>query len=184
MIPINEYIFSEEILEKHFCCNLEACKGACCTAEGFGAPLEKEEADLMPALIPVVSEYLPEENIQTLRQTNGLVEIDQARTPLMPDGRCAYVFFEGKTAKCAIEKAFYEGKTDFIKPVSCHLYPIRLKKYESFTAVNFEYWKICKPARICGKQNHVSLLEFCKNALIRRFGKEIYQQLSDLCDKK
>ena len=180
MLQIDHTIISRELLEQRFVCDLHACKGACCVEGDEGAPLEKEELEKLQAVYEDVKPYLRKEGIQAIRE-QGLYTIDREGdyvTPLVEGKECAYAFFEKDgTAKCAIEKAHREGKTDFKKPISCHLYPVRINKHKDFEAVNYARWEICNPACACGEQLNVKVYRFLKEALIRKYGEEWYKQL-------
>lgn len=179
MLQIEGTIISLEILEKKFCCDLCKCKGSCCVLGDSGAPLTKEEADILAQIYTEIKPFLREEGIQSI-ESNGFFVLDKDNdivTPLVNNEECAYAIFEDGIAKCAIEKAFEAGKISFQKPVSCHLYPIRITKYSSFDALNYHSWEICKPALKNGNHLKVSLYQFLKNPLIRQYGENWYEQL-------
>lgn len=179
MLQIQKALVSLDVVEKKFCCDLAACKGICCVEGDSGAPLTEEEVDQVENEYPNFVEYMRPEGIAEVeKQGNWVVDVENDQvTPLVNQKECAYVIFEDGVAKCAIEKAFFEGKTSFRKPVSCHLYPIRIKKYEHFTAVNYDVWDICKPALDLGKRNGSFVFEFVKDGLIRYFGQAWYDEL-------
>lgn len=181
MIEIGESIVSLDVFQRKFVCDLAACKGACCVHGDSGAPLDAEEADLLKSVYPEVRPYMRPEGISAV-ETQGYAvtdEDDELVTPLVSaGGECAYVYFdESGTAKCAVEKAYLEGKTDWKKPLSCHLYPIRIKKYSRFEAVQYHEWDICKPACACGEKLQVPVYAFLKEPLIRKYGPEWYAEL-------
>lgn len=182
MIVIGDVIISDEIREKQFVCHLDKCKGECCVQGDGGAPLTKEEVDLLPKIYEEVKPYLTEEGIEMIERSGYVNQEDgedYLSTPLrISDGACVYVNWgEDGTTYCGIEKAHSDGKIDFQKPVSCHLYPIRVKEHKDFTAVNFHEWDICSPACDFGKQLGVPLYQFVKAPLIRRFGENFYSAL-------
>jgi len=181
MIVINDTIISEDLLSKQFVCNLSKCKGACCVEGDSGAPLEQEETVTLEKVYDQVKPYMEKEGIVTVEKYGKwMVDTDgDFVTPLIDGkGRCAYVFFdENGVAKCAIEQAHAEGKIDYKKPVSCHLYPVRIKKYKDYDAVNYDRWDICAPACSLGKELAVPVFRFVKNALIRKYGEDWYNQL-------
>lgn len=183
MFQIGHTIISEELLQEDFVCNLSACKGACCVEGEAGAPLDEEETDRLKKVYPLVKPYLRPEGIAAL-ESQGLFikrENGDLETPLVEGKECAYVVFEADgTALCGIEKAHREGKIDWLKPVSCHLYPVRIQKYSQFTAVNYHRWSICSDACTLGKKLQVPVYQFTKAALIRKFGEEWYQQLEEV----
>jgi hypothetical protein len=180
MIVIDKTIVSEDLLDKKFVCALDKCKGACCVEGDSGAPLEWEETAVLENVFEQVKPYMREEGIKSVEQY-GKWLIDSEGdfvTPLIDGVRqCAYVFFEKGIAKCAIERAYHEGKIDFRKPVSCHLYPVRITKHDQYDAVNYNRWEICSPACANGKQLGVPVFQFVKDALIRKYGEEWFQQL-------
>ncbi len=180
MIEIGRTIISREVFEQYFVCDLLKCRGACCVEGDSGAPLTIEEAKKIEKEYPVFENYLPESHRQEI-QKQGFSMIDDDGdlvTPLVNKRQCAYSFYDEKgILKCSIEKAFFEGKTNFRKPVSCHLFPIRITEYKRFDAVNYEKLKICKPGRECGKSQKVKLYTFLKEPLIRKYGEEWYKEV-------
>ncbi|MBX2845770.1 MAG: DUF3109 family protein [Saprospiraceae bacterium] len=182
MIVIDDKIVSADVLSKQFVCDLQRCKGACCVQGDGGAPLEAHERALLPEIYPHVAEYLSEEGKETIA-SNGFFTHDETEnvyaTPLRPsDSACAYVNFdENGITYCGIEKAYEAGKITFQKPVSCHLYPIRVTKYDGFEAVNYESWDICAPACSLGQSLQVPVYRFLQGPLIRKYGEEFYAAL-------
>lgn len=178
MLQIDDSIVSFDLMEECFFCDLGKCKGACCVYGDSGAPLEKAEIDTLKIIYPKVKPYLTQKGIKAIEES-GLYYIDQEDdyvTMLIDGKECAFSYFEDKICKCAIEKAYENGKIDFKKPVSCHLYPVRLTKYEEFVAVNFDNWDLCKHARILGKAKGIKLYQFLKEPLIRKFGESWYEE--------
>jgi hypothetical protein len=181
MIAINNTLVSEDLLEKKFVCDLNACKGECCVAGDSGAPLEKEELPLLESILDAVKPYMVKKGIKAI-QKNGAYVVDgdgDYTTTLVSEGaECAFVFFdENKIAKCAIEQAYREGKITWQKPISCHLYPVRITAYKNYEAVNYHNWSVCKPACECGKKLDVPVYKFLKEPLIRKYGKAWFKQL-------
>ena len=180
MIEIGKTIISMDVLESKFCCDLDQCKGACCVDGDSGAPLIPDEAETIERLYPVFEEYLSEENrAEIVRQGFALIDHDgDLVTPIIGKNECVYTFRNEKgITLCAIERAYFEKNTDFRKPVSCHLFPIRITEYKRFDGVNYEQLKICKPGRACGKFNNLPLWKYLKEPLIRRYGEEWYDEL-------
>ncbi len=179
MFQLNKTIVSEEIFEKEFVCNLDACNGVCCVDGDAGAPLSKEETIIMAEIYPKVKPYLRPEGVKAIevQGTHTESEMGELETPLIDNKDCAYVIFDGKTALCGIEQAYNEGKIDWKKPISCHLYPIRVKEYSDFSAINYHKWHICSDACTLGKELGVPVYKFVKEALIRKFGKQWYNEL-------
>lgn len=179
MFQLDKTIVSEEILEKEFVCNLNACHGACCVDGDAGAPLSEEETKILNEIYPKVKSYLRPEGIKAIEEqgTSVIGEDGEFETTLIDGKDCAYVIFDGKTALCGIEQAYNEGKVSWKKPVSCHLYPVRVKEYSEFAAVNYHKWHICSDACLLGQELKVPVYQFVKEALIRKFGQQWYEEL-------
>ena len=180
MIAIKNTLVSEDLLEKKFVCDLNACKGACCVQGGSGPPVEEEEVDILKKEFKKIKPYMIPEGIDTIEK-EGFSRIDEDGDlvlSLLPGkGQCAFVFFDKGIASCSVEKAHREGKIDFKKPISCHLYPVRIQKYKDYDAVNYETWNVCKPACKCGEKLQVPVFSFLKEPLQRKYGKDWYEQL-------
>lgn len=179
MFQLGETLVSEEILEESFVCDLQACKGACCVAGSSGAPLEPEETRVLRKLFPAVRPFLRPEGIRAIEAQGAFVkgEDGEWETPLVAGEECAYVVFEGGVAQCGIEKAYNAGAVSWRKPVSCHLYPVRIREYTRVTAVNYHQWHICDPACSLGKALKVPIYKFVREALVRKFGLAWYEEL-------
>ena len=179
MFQLGKTIVSEDILEKEFVCNLSACKGACCVDGDAGAPLTLEETAILDAIYPKIKPFLRKEGIAAIEAQGTWTkdEDGELETPLIDDKDCAYVIYDGKTALCGIEQAYNQGIIDWKKPVSCHLYPIRVKDFSEFSAVNYDRWEICDDACSLGKELEVPVYKFVKEALIRKFGIDWYTEL-------
>ncbi|MDX9811631.1 MAG: DUF3109 family protein [Bacteroidales bacterium] len=179
MLRIGDTIFSLDVIEKKFRCNLPSCLGNCCRYGDSGAPLLKEEADILEKIWPVVRDYLRPEGVEAIEE-KGTSERDFENdlvTPLIGKEECAYTIFEGDIFMCGIEKAWTEGKIDFRKPLSCHLFPVRIKRYTDFTAVNYQQLAICSAAREFGEAEGVYVYSFLKEPLVRALGQELYDEL-------
>lgn len=180
LIEIDDKIVSLDLFEKKFVCDLNACKGACCIEGDAGAPLTFEEADILEEELEAIKPYMRKEGIEAVEK-NGVFYVDWDNEPvttLVNDAECAFVYFDEQgITKCAVEQAHKEGKTKFKKPISCHLYPIRTKKYESFEALNYDEWKICNPACSLGEQLGVKVYQFLKEPIIRKYGEPFFQEL-------
>lgn len=186
MFQIGKTIVSEEILENDFVCNLNACKGACCIDGEYGAPLEDSETDKLVNLFEKVKPYLRPEGVAALEEQGAFVkgEDGEWETPLVNNSECAYVIFSKEgIAKCGLEAAYEDGATQWKKPISCHLYPIRTREYSEFTAVNYHKWEICDPACKLGEELKVPVYKFVKEALIRKFGKAWYNELEEVAEE-
>ena len=185
MFQLGKTIVSEEILEKDFVCNLAACKGACCIDGEAGAPLEEEETKILAEIYPKVKPFLRKKGIETIEKLGTFVvnESGEFETPLIDGKDCAYVIFDkNKIALCAIEEAYNQGEVTWKKPVSCHLYPIRVKDYSEFAAVNYHKWEICDDACTLGKELQVPVYKFVKQALVRKFGQNWYDELEKVAE--
>ncbi len=183
MILIDDILISDEVITKQFVCDLQACKGACCVEGDGGAPVEPDEVEQMERALEAVWPYMTEEGRRAVKKMGVAVpeedEYTGLVTPLINGGACAFVAYkEDGTATCSFELAYHDGKTDFRKPVSCHLYPVRVKNYNTITAVNYDEWDICKAACVLGESLKVPLYIFVKDALIRKFGEEFYEVLT------
>lgn len=180
LIEIKDKIISTQIFEKQFVCDLNACKGACCIEGDGGAPVTEEEVKIIENYLPEIKPFMRPQGIEAIEK-NGIVYLDddfEPATTLVNGQECAFVYFdETNTAKCAIEKAQRLGKIDFIKPISCHLYPIRTKQFSEYMALNYEKWEICEPACACGEKLEVPVFKFLKEPLIRAFGSEFFEEL-------
>lgn len=181
MIAVDNTLISEDILEKKFLCDLNACKGACCVAGDSGAPLDKDELEILDKIYPKVKPYMVPKGIKAVDKKGTYVldsDGDYTTTLVSAGAECAFVYFdENDIAKCAIEKAWLEKKIDWQKPISCHLYPIRITKYKTYDAVNYSKWNVCKPACACGEKLDVPIYKFLKQPLIRKYGKDWFKQL-------
>ncbi len=186
MFQLGKTIVSEDIIKKDFVCNLSACKGACCVDGDAGAPLEFEETKILESIYPKVKPFLRKEGIAAIEVQGKFTTNDfgEHETTLIDGADCAYVFFDKKgTALCAIEEAYNQGVIDWKKPVSCHLYPVRVKDYTEFSAVNYHKWEICDDACTLGKELQVPIYKFVKQALVRKFGEDWYMELEKIAEK-
>lgn len=186
MFQIGKTIISEDILTEEFVCNLSACKGACCIEGDAGAPLDQEETRILEDIYPKVKPYLRPEGIEAIEAqgTSVIGEDGDFETPLINGADCAYVTFDDKgTALCGIEQAYRNGDIDWKKPISCHLYPVRLQGYSQFVAVNYHQWPICDDACSLGKELQVPIYKFTREALIRKFGEDWYEELEKVAEK-
>ena len=180
LIEIGDKIISTQIMERKFVCDLNACKGACCVEGNGGAPLTLEEVDLLEEHLDDIKPFMRPEGISVTERT-GVFYVDQENEPattLVNGHECAFVFFdENGITKCAVEKAYKEGKIPFNKPISCHLYPIRIKQFDTFTALNYNDWDICSPACACGEKLDVPVFRFLKEPIIRAFGEGFFREM-------
>ena len=179
MLRIENTIFSFDILEKKFICNLPLCLGNCCRYGDAGAPLSEVEVNILEEIWPMVKPYLRQKGIDAIEVVGKSVTDfeDENVTPLIGNEECAYTILEGNILMCGIEKAWSEGKISFRKPLSCHLFPARIKYYSDFRAVNYEELAICSHALKNGVAGEIYLYEFLKEPLIRALGENIYKEL-------
>ncbi|MDT7831290.1 DUF3109 family protein [Flavobacteriaceae bacterium S356] len=186
MFQLRKTIVSEDLFEKDFVCNLSACKGACCIDGEAGAPLTEEETKKLEDIYPQVKPLLRKEGIEAIEKEGTWItsDFDELETPLINHKECAYVIFDDKkTALCGIEEAYNQGIIDWKKPISCHLYPVRVKEYSEFSAVNYNKWGICDDACTLGKELQVPVYKFVKEALIRKFGESWYEELEKVAEQ-
>ena len=182
MIVVKNSIVSDDVADQRFCCDCTVCRGACCVDGDSGAPLLEEEVPVLEAILPEVKPYMTAEGIDAVERQGVAVRDNDGDlgTPLIAGGACAYITYDGDLALCAIEKAFRANNFQFSifnfqfpKPVSCHLYPIRVEDYGEFTAVNYHRWDICR----CAHGHGDPLYIYLKEPLVRRFGQEWYDEL-------
>lgn len=180
MIEIDGKIIASDLLTEQFCCDLAVCKGECCVEGDSGAPLDIEEVDELENEYPNYKPYMTPEGIEAV-ESQGFMVVDvdgDYTTPLIDGAECAYSFKENGITFCAIERAYREGKCSFLKPISCHLYPIRVKHFATGDyGLNIHRWNICKCAFDCGKREGVKLYKAMREPLVRRFGEEFYEAL-------
>jgi Protein of unknown function (DUF3109) len=180
MILIDETVISDDIVEKFFVCNIEKCKGACCVEGDLGAPLENSELQILDDIFEKIKPYLSQEGIAAIEKQGKYIkdwEGDYSTTTIN-EKECAYAVYDKKgILKCGIEQAYNDGAVDFKKPISCHLYPIRITKYDNFMALNYDRWSICSDACDLGDKLSVPVYKFLKEPLIRAFGQEWYSTL-------
>lgn len=183
MIQVDDVILSEELFEEYFVCDLSSCKGACCVEGDAGAPLLFEEINQIEENLENILPFLTPTGKETIEK-QGVFEVDvdgEYVTPLNNGKECAFTTFdENGVAKCGMEDAYRSGKTDFLKPSSCHLYPIRIIKLKEHDALNYHRWPICKPACDCGAKLKVKVFQFLKEPLIAKYGEVWYAQLIEV----
>lgn len=180
MIEIEDKLISLDVFEKRFVCDISACKGACCVEGDDGAPLTMEEVSIMEEELESYKPYMRDVGIEAIEHT-GVFYMDTDNEPvttLVNGGECAFVAFdENGVAKCAIEQAYEDGETEFKKPISCHLYPIRVSKLRNYEAINYNSWHLCAPACKLGEALEVKTYRFLKEPIIRKWGANFYKEL-------
>jgi hypothetical protein len=185
MLKIDDSVISLEIFEKKFLCDIKKCKGVCCVHGDSGAPLEENEVEILAKIYPKVKPFMRDESIKAIEeQGTSVVDKDgDIVTPLLNGEECAYVLFQDSIAKCTIELAWEAKKIKFQKPISCHLYPIRITKYKDFEALNYHEWDICKSALALGKKKDLPLHIFLKEPLVRKYGTKWFRELKVISNK-
>lgn len=180
MLQIQDTLVSLDLIERWFCCDLDKCLGACCIEGDAGAPVTEEECRRIEETLPVIKDDMLPAGLRAVEES-GVSYVDEEGdlvTTIVEGKNCAFTCYApGGKCICALEKAYREGRTHFCKPQSCHLYPVRLTQYPTFTAVNLHRWKICRPAEVLGRQLGLRAYQFLKEPLIARFGQEWYDEL-------
>ena len=182
MILLENTLISDDLQTVHFSCDLKKCKGACCVEGDAGAPLEEEEISLLEDYIDEIKPYMLGEGIEEIRK-NGVFDYDadgKYVTPLVNGKECAFVFFKDGIARCAIEEAYQGKRIPFPKPLSCHLYPVRIRELHEGEALNYHKWHICNKALENGMKLKMPLYLFLEEALIRKYGRNWYNKLAKL----
>ncbi len=179
MLRIGDTIFSLDIIEKKFSCDLQHCRGVCCRYGDSGAPLTPEEVEILKEIWPDLNPFLRKDGIAAIEEHGtSITDSDNDKvTPLIDNMDCVYSVFNGEILMCGIEKAWSEGKISFRKPLSCHLFPLRVKQFSDFTAVNYQELSVCSGGRNSGLRCGIYLYEFLKEPLVRAFGDQIYGEL-------
>jgi hypothetical protein len=180
MVQIGNVVVALDVFTEKFICNPDACKGGCCIEGDAGAPVEREELEQLENLLPIVWDDLSPE-AQAVIKKQGVYYYDrdgELVTSIVNNKDCVFTYYDGKgCCFCAIEKAYRAGKIDFYKPISCHLYPIRVSDFGSYKAVNYHQWNICHAAVTLGKNKNTPVYQFLKEPLIRKFGEDWYAEL-------
>jgi len=183
IIDIDDKLLSSDLFTECFCCDYDMCGGVCCIHGDSGAPLEEKERDFITENLAQILPYLKPEGIKIIEE-QGVATIDREGdlvTPLINGEECAYsVYDEDCNCFCGIERAFLDKKISFRKPISCHLYPIRVKKTAESTMLNYDQWSICQCARDKGNKEKISVYKFLKEPIVRRFGCEFYKNLENI----
>lgn len=183
-IVVKDVLLREELIDTKFACDLGKCKGACCTLESeYGAPLLDDEISQIQDSMPYVKAYLSESHLSKLEKDGFFENKDgELLVSSINNRECVFAFFENGVAKCSLEKVYNEGKTNFRKPISCHLFPIRVSKFGG-DVLRFEEFSECSAALEKGKKENINLIDFCKEALIRRYDKNWYSTLKEKIGK-
>ncbi|MFT4737517.1 MAG: hypothetical protein ACI8QD_000848 [Cyclobacteriaceae bacterium] len=187
MIVIDKTVVSTDVEKEFFVCDLEKCKGACCVEGDLGAPLEEEELDQLDNAVRHIRPYLSEASNKVLDEEGSYIidEEGDYSTTTIGGKECTFAFYDDRgILKCGVEQAWKDGKTDFRKPISCHLYPIRITKLDEYEALNYDRWSICSPACGNGASLGVPLYKFVKEPLIRKYGADWYAELTEKIAEK
>lgn len=185
MLDIQNVLVSLDLAERFFCCDLDSCHGECCIEGDAGAPITKAEYERLKRLTHQVwDNLLPQAQAEIDRSGVGYIDEEGDLVTSIVDGKnCVFTCYgPDGMCQCALEKAYREGKTDFRKPISCYLYPVRITEYPTFTAVNYHRWKICRPAEKLGRKLGIRLYQFLKEPLTARFGEAWYAELAEACE--
>lgn len=185
IIELDDVLISEEIFSALFACDLQACKGACCVEGDRGAPLEMEELGPITENLEIIRDYMTKEG-KLLLGAEGFHEGSETEDPAttcLPGGECVFAVRENGILGCAIEKAYNDGKSSVNKPISCHLYPIRVGKAGELDTLNYHRWSICAPACVNGKKMDLPLFRFLKSALVRKYGQAWYNELETVYEE-
>lgn len=186
MFEIQNTLVSLDMAERFFCCDLEHCLGQCCIEGDAGAPITPEEEERLRQVLPAVWDDLAPSARRVIEE-QGVSYVDEEGdlvTSIVNGRDCVFTCYApGGMCLCAIEKAYREGRVDWCKPASCHLYPVRITEYEGFTAVNLHRWKICKCAEVLGRAKGIRAYRFLREPLIARFGREWYDELVLTCEE-
>jgi len=183
MLMIGNVLISDDVVKEEFHCNLSACKGACCWEGDFGAPLEEEELATLERIYEDIKPFLRPEGRAVIEAQGPYAyykENEEYGTALLEDGACAFMIFDEKgVAQCGIERAWQAGATNFKKPISCHLYPLRANKHAptGIEALSYDRWDICSAACSLGQQMRLPVFVFVKEAIVRKYGAAFYDQL-------
>ena len=182
MVVIGDILVSDEVVSEKFVCNLNACKGACSWEGDFGAPVSEKEKQILDDIYLSIKPFLSVEGQEVLEKEGKYTyykQVDEWGTPLLENAACAYLTYNDLgIAQCGIERAYLAGATSFIKPISCHLYPIRVKsEIAGYEWLNYEKWHICNAACSLGKELKIPVFQFVKEAIIRKYGAPFYEEL-------
>lgn len=185
MLQIQDTLVTLDLAEEFFCCDLDRCLGACCIEGDAGAPVTLDEIEKLEEVFPEVAPDMAPRAVEEV-EANGVAYPDvdgEMVTTLLDGAACAFcTYAKGGVCLCAIDKAYREGRVGWRKPASCALYPVRLKEYDGFTAVNYHRWAICRSAVENGRRLGVRLYQFLEGPLTERFGAEWYAELKEACE--
>ena len=186
MFAVDHILVSDDVLDAPFCCNLSACLGGCCVHGESGAPLEPGEREELEKVLPAVRKYLRPEAVKVIEEEGVWEELSGGHyaTTCVGGAECVFVTYDGPVAKCAIQRAYDEGDIDFPKPISCHLFPVRVENYGETDVINYEQVGLCSAARKAGRRQGLQLSDFLRAPLIRKYGESWYMKFRDACDAR
>lgn len=184
MIIIGDKLISEDLFNEKFCCDITACVGTCCVEGDSGAPLDYTEVEILEKHFNAAKEYLSPDNIAAVENQGFAVRDydNELVTPLLNRAECAYSYKENGITLCAYERAYLDGKIPWRKPISCHLYPIRLNKVGIYTGIKLHRWNVCHSAFILGRKKNLPAYKFLEEPLVRRFGQDFYDRLCEVAE--
>lgn len=186
MFQIQNTLVSLDLAEEFFCCDLDVCKGECCIEGDAGAPVTHAECREIRRALPAIEKDMLPRALEEVKK-NGVAYVDEEGdlvTTILDGRNCAFTCYgPGGVCLCALEGAYRRGETSWRKPASCALYPVRLTEYESFTAVNYHRWNICRSARAKGRREGIRLYQFLEGPLTERFGADWYAELKLCCEE-
>lgn len=183
MFAVGSVLVSDDVLDAPFTCNLGVCLGGCCVVGASGAPLEPDEREQIERAVPRVRKWLHPDALAIIDEHGPWEEVEEGRyaTRCVDDAACVFVTYEGPIAKCSLQKAYRAGRIDFEKPLSCHLYPIRIQRYGDYEALNYEQISLCSPAIPHGRRLGTLLMDFLREPLVRKYGDAWYKQFREAC---
>ncbi|MFW5955644.1 MAG: DUF3109 family protein [Rhodothermales bacterium] len=186
MFAVDNILVSDELLEAQFACALSACQGACCVQGDSGAPLEEDELEALEEVFPIVRKWLRPEALEVIERDGVWEEVSPGNfaTTCVDGGECVFVTYQGPVATCAIQRAHQQNKTDFPKPISCHLYPIRVQQFGDVEALNYEKIEICEPGRRNGARCGIPLADFLEQPLVRKYGEDWYRRFTQALEER
>ncbi len=179
-------LVSDDLVDAPFCCNLAACRGACCVQGDSGAPLDASERERLEEALPAVRSYLRPEALRVIEEDGVWEEVgrEQYATTCVDGKECVFVSYDGPIARCALQQAYTDGRIDFPKPISCHLFPVRVESLGDVDALNYEQVPLCAPAVGMGRRMHLALYDFLREPLIRKYGEGWYGAFREACEKR
>ncbi len=186
MFVVDDILISDALLEAPFACNLGACLGACCVQGDSGAPLEPEERAVLEAALPRVRKYLRPEALAVIEREGVWEEVEPGAyaTTCVDGAECVFVTYDGPVAKCALQKAHLAGRLDFPKPLSCHLFPVRVEHVGASEVLNYEQIGLCDPARRHGRRHGIELADLLREPLVRKYGAAWYEAFRQACTER